>query len=111
MLYTMLLMTILNIADGEGSPDPELAKVAGAPAIGVVKLDAARLATSVNRSEVIESESPIDHISVGDPEILEVVATNGREVVVHAKAAGETTLTVWSATEPKLLRVVVLKKL
>jgi pilus assembly protein CpaC len=111
MLYTMLLMTILNIVDGEGSPDPEVATLTGAPAIGAAKLDASRLVISVNRSAMIVSDSPIQGISVDDPDIIEVMAANGREVVVNAKAAGETTLIVWSQAGRKPLRVVVLKKL
>jgi hypothetical protein len=52
MIYTMLTIAIIRAVEGAGSASaPQLAPgVAGAPAIGAVKLEATRLVTSVNRA-------------------------------------------------------------
>jgi pilus assembly protein CpaC len=109
MIYTMLTIAILNAVEGAGSaPAGAEATVAGAPAIGAVKLESTRLVTSVNRSELIESEASIRRVSVGNPDMIEVVAVSNRELVVNAKAAGETTLIVWTAAGRTPFNVVVL---
>jgi pilus assembly protein CpaC len=108
LFYTMLAMAILNAAEQTGAIPSELKPVAGAPAIGAVKLQSTRLVTSVNQSELIESDVSIRRVSVGNPEVIEVVAVSNRELVVNAKAAGETTLIVWSAAGRKPFNVVVL---
>jgi pilus assembly protein CpaC len=108
LFYTMLAMVILNAADSSGEAPSDLKPVAGAPAIGAVKLESTRLVTSVNQSELIESDVSIRRVSVGNPELIEVVAVSNRELVVNAKAAGETTLIVWSAAGRKPFTVVVM---
>jgi hypothetical protein len=50
----------------------------GAPGIGAVQLDAARLVTSVNKSELIESDASIRRVSLGNPDMIEVVAVSSR---------------------------------
>jgi len=109
-IYTMLMIAILKVVEGAGnSPSTsELKPPPGAPAIGAVKLEATRLVTSVNKSELIESDSSIRRVSVGNPDIIEVVAVSNRELVVNAKAAGETTLIVWTAAGRKPFNVTVL---
>ena len=108
LFYTMLAMAIMNAAESAGDQPAELKPAAGAPAIGAVKLQSTRLVTSVNQSELIESDVSIRRVSVGNPELIEVVAVSNRELVVNAKAAGETTLIVWSAAGRKPFNVVVL---
>jgi pilus assembly protein CpaC len=111
-LLTILTITGAQSAANTGSANTEPAKglkpVAGAQPIGAVKLDATRLVTSVNKSELIESESAIRRVSVGNPDMVEVVAVSNRELVLNAKAAGETTLIVWSAAGRKPFDVVVM---
>lgn len=109
-IYTMLVMTILNVVDGAGNapPAPELQPAAATPSIGAVKLEAARVVTSVNKSELIESDSPIRRVSIGNPGMTEVVAVSSHELVVNAKAAGETTLIVWTAAGKKPFNVLVM---
>ena len=110
MIYTMLAIGIINAVEGSGgsaAPAP-LQPVAGAPAIGAVKLETTRLVTSVNKSELIESDASIRRVSVGNPDLIEVVAVSSRELVVNAKAPGETTLIVWSAAGRKPFNVVVM---
>jgi pilus assembly protein CpaC len=104
----MLAMAILNAADSASEVPAQLHPPAGAPAIGAVKLESTRLVTYVNKSELIESDVSIRRVSVGNPELVEVVAVSNRELVVNAKAAGETTLIVWSAAGRKPFNVVVL---
>ncbi len=109
MIYTMLAITIINVVEGSGnSPATELPPITGAPAIGAVKLESTRLVTSVSKSELIESDAAIRRVSVGNPDMIEVVAVSNRELVVNAKAAGETTLIVWSASGRKPFNVVVM---
>ncbi len=108
LFYTMLAMAILNAADSVGEVTAEIKSVAGAPSIGAVKLEATRLVTSVNQSELIESDVPIRRVSVGNPDLVEVVAVSNRELVLNAKAAGETTLIVWSTAGRKPFNVTVL---
>jgi pilus assembly protein CpaC len=110
MVYTMMMIAILNVVEGAGNSPAaqELKPLAGVPAIGAVKLESTRLVTSVNKSELIESDASIRRVSVGNPEIIEVVAVSNRELVVNAKAAGETTLIVWTAAGRKPFSVAVL---
>jgi pilus assembly protein CpaC len=110
MIYTMLAITIINVVEGSGNTPTAtpLQPVSGAPAIGAVKLESTRLITSVNKSELIESDASIRRVSVGNPDLIEVVAVSNKELVVNAKAAGETTLIVWSTAGRKPFNVVVL---
>lgn len=110
MVYTMLTMSILNLIDGGGSSaaGPQLPSAPAPPSIGAVKLESTRVMTSVNKSELIDSKSAIRRVSIGNPEMIEVIAVSGRELVVHAKAAGETTLIVWTVEGRKPFRVVVM---
>ena len=73
-----------------------------------MKLESTRVVTSVNKSELIESDSAIRRVSIGNPEMIEVVAVSNHELVVNAKAAGETTLIVWTAAGRKPFTVVVM---
>jgi len=106
----MMMIAILNAVEGAGNSPaaPELKPPPGAPAIGAARLESTRLVTSVDKSELIESDAPIRRVSVGNPEIIEVVAMSNRELVVNAKAAGETTLIIWTAAGRKPFRVAVL---
>jgi pilus assembly protein CpaC len=110
MIYTMLAIAIIKSVEGAGGTPvaAPLQPVAGAPSIGAVKLESARLVTSVNKSELIESDASIRRVSVGNPDLIEVVAVSNKELVVNAKAPGETTLIVWSASGRKPFNVVVL---
>lgn len=108
LFYTMLAMAMLNAADSSGDVPAELKPFAGAPAIGAVRLESTRLVTLVNTSELIESDMSIRRVLVDNPELIEVVAVGNRELVVNAKAAGETTLIVWSAAGRKPFHIVVL---
>ena len=111
MIYTMLTIAIIRAMEGAGNapaPQAQPPVLTGAPAIGAVKLESTRLVTSVNKSELIESEAAIRRVSVGNPDMIEVVAVSNRELVVNAKAAGETTLIVWTAAGRKPFSVVVM---
>ena len=106
--YTMLAMLIMNVADSTGEVQSELKPVVGAPSINAVKLESTRLVTSVHHSALIESDVSFRRVTAGNSQLVEVIAVSSREVVVNAKAAGETTLIVWSAEGKKAFNVVVL---
>lgn len=108
LFYTMLAMTILNAVDSASEVPAQLKPPAASPSITVVRADTTRLVTYVNQSELIESDASIRRVSVGNPELIEVVAVSNRELVVNAKAVGETTLLVWSAAGRKPFTIVVL---
>ena len=85
MIYTMLTIAIIRAVEGAGNaPVPQAQQegkpsvVAGAPAIGAVKLEATRLVTAVNQSELIESDTSIRRVSVGNPDMIEVVSQQQR---------------------------------
>lgn len=52
--------------------------------------------TVVGRSLVLEHPDDIVRISVANPEVIDAVAVSTREVVINGKAAGTTTLIIWS---------------
>lgn len=54
-----------------------------------------RLAVLVGKSLVIDSPVEIRRVSVASPEVAEAVAVSPRELLVNAKAPGETSLILW----------------
>ena len=108
-IWISTIFTLVTVTGAESAANaPEMKPVGGAASIGAVKLESTRLVTSVNKSELIESDAAIRRVSVGNPDMIEVVAVSNRELVVNAKAAGETTLIVWSTAGRKPFSVVVL---
>jgi len=47
------------------------------------------------KSLIIDSPTPIVRVSIGNAKIAEALAVTPREVLVNAKARGETTLIIW----------------
>lgn len=50
---------------------------------------------TVSKSLVVDSPVVVERISVGDPAIAEAVAVSPREILIHGKGAGDTSLIVW----------------
>ena len=53
------------------------------------------LVVTSGKSLIIDSPTPIVRVSIGNAEIAEALAVTPREVLVNAKARGETTLIFW----------------
>jgi len=56
---------------------------------------AADVSVTVDRSVVIDSDSPIDRVSVANGKLADAIVISPREIVVNGKAAGNTSLIVW----------------
>ena len=53
------------------------------------------LVVTAGKSLIIDSPTPIVRVSIGNAEVAEALAVAPREVLVNAKARGETTLIIW----------------
>jgi len=53
------------------------------------------------RSYPITTADPITRVSVATPEIADAVVVGDRDLVINAKAAGETDVIVWISNEPR----------
>jgi len=60
------------------------------------------LVVTAGKSLIIDSPTPIVRVSIGNAEIAEALAVTPREVLVNAKALGETTLIVWQKDGKRL---------
>jgi pilus assembly protein CpaC len=60
------------------------------------------LVVTSGKSLIIDSPAPIVRVSIGNAEIAEALAVTPREVLVNAKARGETTLIVWQKDGKRL---------
>jgi Flp pilus assembly secretin CpaC len=66
------------------------------PADSVVRID-----LSPGRSLPLTTQNPITRVSVATPEIADAVVVGEREIVLNAKASGETDMLLWIANEPR----------
>jgi len=66
-----------------------------APSIESPATGARELVLTAGKSAVIDSAVNIQRVAVANGDIAEAVATTPREIVVNAKAPGETSLIVW----------------
>lgn len=67
------------------------------------------LLITAGKSVVVTSDRPIERVAVGVGEIAEAAAVGPREVLVHGKTPGETTLIVWQEGGGKLYFDVVVR--
>ncbi len=77
----------------------------GAIAFGqaILPAPAAReVVVTAGKSAVLNSELPIERVSIASPEVAEAFAVGPREVLVNGKAAGETSLILWQRGGDKL---------
>lgn len=61
------------------------------------------LVVTVGKSVIVDSPVNIERVSVASGAIAEAVATSPREIVVHGKSPGETTLIVWQQGGNRLI--------
>ena len=54
------------------------------------------LPLTVGKSVVIDYAADVGRISTSNPDVVDAVAVSSREVLLHAKAAGASTIIVWS---------------
>jgi len=60
-----------------------------------------RIDLSPGRSFPLTTQNPITRVSVATPEIADAIVVGEREIVINAKATGETDLLLWIANEPR----------
>jgi len=78
---------------------PLLLVALGAAALPCAAQSAAEdLRVSMGKSIVIDYPTDIARISTSNPEIVDAVAVSTREVLLHAKALGSSTVVVWAKT-------------
>jgi pilus assembly protein CpaC len=63
---------------------------------------ARELALTVGKSLIVNSAAPIERVAVGFGEIVDARAVGPKEVLLSAKAAGETSLVIWQEGGNKL---------
>jgi pilus assembly protein CpaC len=72
---------------------------AGAAAPGLMaQAGAQELRLTVGKSVVIDYPTDVGRISTANPDIVDAVPITAREILINAKANGESTLIVWSKT-------------
>ena len=59
---------------------------------------AGRLEVAVNKSEVLESDVPFDRVTVGNPEVADVLPLSDRTIYVLGKNVGQTNLAIFNKT-------------
>jgi len=57
----------------------------------------------VGTSRVIEFDRPVVRVSIGDPEVADVLVASSRQVLISAKAQGTTSLAVWDEAQQATL--------
>jgi pilus assembly protein CpaC len=76
---------------------------------GVVYLDAnaspiSQLSIELDKTTVVRPGFPVRRVSVGNPEIADVIVTSPSEISVVARASGETNVVIWDQTgKPRTL--------
>lgn len=60
-----------------------------------------RINLPIGRSYPINTQDPITRVSVATPEIADAVVVGERDVVINAKANGETDVILWITNEPR----------
>jgi Flp pilus assembly secretin CpaC len=60
-------------------------------------LQVSRIDLPIGRSYPISTTVPISRVSIATPEVADVVVIGEREVVINARAAGETDVIIWQA--------------
>jgi len=75
----------------------------GAPGTVEMKL-------SVGRSLVLDRTADVGRISISNPEVVDAVAVTLREILVNAKAAGLSTLVIWSKAGERAMYMVTVER-
>ncbi|HEX5830127.1 MAG TPA: pilus assembly protein N-terminal domain-containing protein [Gemmatimonadaceae bacterium] len=73
-----------------------------APALlGAQERNVVRVDLPVGRSYPVETPSPINRVSVANPEVADVAVIGERDVVINARGSGETDVIIWAANQPR----------
>jgi pilus assembly protein CpaC len=72
--------------------------VALAPALALGQSSAEDLKITVGKSVVVDYPTDVARISTSNPEIVDAVAVSTREVLLHAKSHGASTVVIWART-------------
>ena len=54
------------------------------------------LSVAVGKSMILDSAQPVKRVAIGAPEMAEATAISRNEILINGKAAGETSLIVWT---------------
>jgi pilus assembly protein CpaC len=57
----------------------------------------------IGTSRVIEFDRPVVRVSIGNPEVADVLVASSRQVLISAKAQGTTSLAIWDETQQAIL--------
>jgi len=80
-----------------------VAMASGAPGAEEMKL-------SVGRSLVLDRTADVARISISNPEVVDAVAVTLREILVNAKAAGLSSLVIWSKAGDRTMYMVTVER-
>jgi len=93
----LIVLVVAVCAFGQDQPVPPVEQVGA----GTEELPH-ELFVTVGKSVIVSSVPPIERIAVGYGDVAEAMAVGPREVLVHGKAPGSTSLIVWQEGGGKL---------
>lgn len=88
-----------GLAQGTVAPNGNDSQATGCQ----IARSAEELHATVGKSLIIDCPIPVVRVSVGNAEIAGALAVTPREVLVNAKARGETTLIIWQEDGKRLM--------
>ena len=62
-----------------------------------------KLRIFVGTSRVIDFDRPVVRVSIGNPEVADVLVPSSRQVLINAKSQGTTSLAIWDESEQAIL--------
>jgi len=104
-LAVLQLIVLLGVAGGAARANASCNKGALAAEQGIIQLGPAQsesemqhsLALESGKSASIKTGYTVKRVSVGDPEVVEVVVLGGREIQLVSKKPGSTNLLIWDS--------------
>ena len=72
--------------------------MAAAPAVALAQSSAEELKITVGKSVVVDYPTDVARISTSNPDVVDAVAVSTREVLLHAKSHGSSTVVIWART-------------
>jgi pilus assembly protein CpaC len=79
------------------------------PGVGAEVAAADRLVVTVGKSLSIDSPLPITRVAIANDSLAEAVAIGPREILLNAKAPGETSLVIWQENDVRLVYDIVVR--
>jgi pilus assembly protein CpaC len=62
-----------------------------------------KLRLFVGTSRVIDFDRPVVRVSIGNPDVADVLVPSSRQVLINAKSSGTTSLAIWDESEQAIL--------